>query len=121
MAKTTVAYWNALSHENQARWETVKGLEGIAEAITLAIDEVTGDYSRLTRFLPGADTSAFGPQVHSYPEEVLILEGNLYDATFDRWLTVGDYASRSPGEAHGPFRTKSGCIVFEVSYPSQGT
>ncbi len=121
MAKTTVTYWNALSQENQARWEPVNSLEGIAEAITLAINEETGDYSRLTRFLPGADTTALGPQVHSYPEEVLILEGSLYDATFDRWLTVGDYASRSPGEAHGPFRTKSGCIVFEVSYPSQGT
>ena len=121
MAKTTVAYWNALSQANQARWEPVDGLEGIAEAITLAIDKETGDYSRLTRFLPGADTAPSGPQAHSYPEEVLILEGSLYDATFDRWLTAGDYASRPAGEAHGPFRTESGCIVFEASYPSQRT
>ncbi len=121
MPKTTVAYWNPLSQENQGRWEPVKGLEEIAEAITLAIDEETGDYSRLTRFLPGADTTVFGPQVHSYPEEVLILEGRLHDSTFDRWLEAGDYASRSPGEVHGPFRTELGCVVFEASYPSQGT
>ena len=121
MAKTSVAYWNALSQENQDQWEPVDGLEGLAEAITLAIDEETGDYSRVTRFLPGADTTAFGPQVHSCPEEVLIWEGRLYDATCDGWLTGGDYASSPPGEAQGPFRTESGCVVFEVSYPSQGT
>ncbi len=69
----------------------------MVEAITLAIDHNTGDYSRLTRFLPGSDTAPFGPQVHDYPEEVLILEGRLYDAALDRWLTVGDYASRPPG------------------------
>jgi hypothetical protein len=31
-------------------------MEGIAEQVTLAIDHETGDYTRLTRFLPGADT-----------------------------------------------------------------
>ena len=119
MPKTTIPYWNPLSDEGKQRWEPVAGLEGTAEAITLAIDPETGDYSRLTRFLPGADTTASGPQVHDYPEEVLILEGRIHDAAFDRWLSVGDYASRPPGEAHGPFRTDSGCVVFEVSYPSE--
>jgi len=32
---------------------------------------------------------------------------------------MGDYASRPPGEAHGPFRTDEGCLVLEMSYPSQ--
>ncbi len=85
----------------------------------LARDDASGDYTRLTRFLPGADTGALGAQVHDYPEEVLILEGSLYDAAFDRHLTVGDYTSRPPGEEHGPFRTEEGAVVFEVSYPSQ--
>jgi hypothetical protein len=31
----------------------------------------------------------------------------------------GDYASRPPGEPHGPFRTNEGCLVLEVSFPSQ--
>ena len=74
MPKTTISYWNPLSEEGKQHWEPVDGLEGAAEAITLAIDPETGDYSRLTRFLPGADTTASGPQVHDYPEEVLILE-----------------------------------------------
>jgi hypothetical protein len=119
MAKTTTSYWNPLSSEARGRWEPVEGLAGIAEGITVAKDPDTGDYSRLTRFLPGSDTSPVGPQVHDYPEEVRVLEGRLHDAAFDRWLTVGDYASRPPGEVHGPFRTDSGCVVFEVSYPSK--
>ena len=118
MPKTTTPYWNPLSAEAKDRWEPVEGLEGMAEAITLAVDHRTGEYSRLTRFLPGSDTTPFGSQVHDYPEEVLVLEGRLYDAAFDRWLGVGDYASRPPGEVHGPFRTDSGCVVLEVSCPS---
>jgi hypothetical protein len=94
-------------------------MEGVADEVTLAIDERTGDYTRLTRFRPGADTAAFGPKRHDYPEEILIIEGRLYDAAFDRWLTVGDYASRPPGELHGPFRTDCGCVVLEMSFPGQ--
>ena len=119
MAKTTTPYVNPLSLDGTHRWEPVVGLEGIAEAITIAIDPDTGDYSRFTRFLPGADTTPYGAKVHDYPEEVLVLEGRLYDAAVDCWLTVGDYASRPPGEPNGPFRTEEGCVVFEVSFPSE--
>ena len=121
MPKTNRTYWNPLSAEHQAEWQPVEGLEGIAEELTLAIDEDTGDYTRLTRFAPGADTTPFGSKTHDYPEEVFIIEGRLHDAAFDRWLTKGDYASRPPGEAHGPFRTDEGCLVLEISYPSQST
>ncbi|MGD8317998.1 MAG: cupin domain-containing protein, partial [Myxococcales bacterium] len=100
-------------------WQAVEGLEGMADELTLAIDEQNGDYTRLTRFAPGTDTSAFGSKSHDYPEEVFIIEGSLYDAAFGRWLRKGDYASRPPGEAHGPFRTEEGCLVLEMSYPSQ--
>ena len=65
----------------------------------------TGDSTRLTRFRSGADTGAFGPKSHLYPEEILIVDGRLYDAAFDRWPAVGDYASRPPGEVHGRFTT----------------
>jgi hypothetical protein len=119
MPKTARTYWNPLSPEHSAEWQPIEGLEGIAEELTLAIDEQTGDYTRLTRFAPGADTAAFDSKSHDYPEEVFIIEGSLYDAAFDRWLTKGDYASRPPGEVHGPFRTDEGCLVIEVSYPSQ--
>lgn len=119
MSKSTATYWNPLSSENQPSWTPVEGLEGMAEEVTLALDEETGDYTRLTHFLPGADTTAFGPKSHDYPEEILVLEGSLFDAAFDQWLSKGHYASRPPGEKHGPFRSESGCTVLEISYPSQ--
>jgi hypothetical protein len=40
----------------------------MVEELTLSIDPATGEYTRLTRFLPGADTSAFGGKSHAYPE-----------------------------------------------------
>jgi hypothetical protein len=91
----------------------------MAEELTLSIDDATGEYTRLTRFLPGADTSPFGAKTHPYPEEVFIVSGRLHDAAFDRWLEAGHYASRPPGERHGPFRTDVGCVVLEVSFPNR--
>lgn len=49
----------------------------------------------------------------------MIIEGRLYDAAFDEWLEVGEYASRPAGEMHGPFKTDIGCVVLEMSFPSQ--
>lgn len=114
-----MTYWNALASENRARWSPIQGLEGQAEELTLSLDPDTGEYSRLTRFLPGADTARFGEKRHGYPEEVLIVSGRLYDQAFDLWLEAGHYASRPPGEAHGPFKTDVGCVVFEVSFPQR--
>ena len=118
MPKTTETYWNPLLSENMHRWQPIAGLEDIAEEVTLAIDEKSGDYTKLTRFKPGANTSSFGAKSHDYPEEIIIIEGRLYDMAFDKWLEVGDYASRPPGEVHGPFKTDTGCVVLEISYPS---
>lgn len=119
MAKTTAAYWNALNPDSKHRWKAVRGLEGIAEEVTLSIDNETGEYTRLTRFHPGADTSAAGSKSHAYPEEVFVVAGRLYDAAFDTWLETGHYCSRPPGETHGPFRTDVGCIVLELSFPNK--
>ncbi|MCB2184436.1 MAG: cupin domain-containing protein [Desulfobulbaceae bacterium] len=119
MPKTTVTYWNPLSNKNNNKWIPIKGLEGIAEELTLSIDENTGEYTRLTRFFPGADTSAFGGKSHEYPEEVFIVSGRLYDQAFEKWLEIGHYASRPPGELHGPFKTDIGCVVLEVSFPNK--
>ena len=57
MPKTTATYWNTLGSESNERWKPVKGLEGIAEEQTLSINEETGEYTRLTRFHPGVDTT----------------------------------------------------------------
>jgi hypothetical protein len=119
MSKSTITYWNPLAPDQQTRWTPVKGLEGMAEEITLSIDPVTGEYTRLTRFLPGADTSAFGEKTHAYPEEIFIVSGRLYDQAFGCRLEAGDYASRPPGERHGPFKTDVGCVVLEVSFPNR--
>lgn len=119
MAKSTVTYWNPLTGENRGQWASIQGLEGMVEELTLSVDPVTGEYTRLTRFLPGADTSSFGGKAHLYPEEVFIVSGRLYDAAFDRWLEAGHYASRPPGERHGPFKTEVGCVVLEVSFPNR--
>ena len=113
MAKSTSTYWNALAPDAQARWTPVKGLNGMADELTLSIDDETGEYTRLTRFHAGADTSEFGGKSHAYPE------GRLYDQAFDMWLETGHYASRPPEEVHGPFRTDVGCIVLELSFPGR--
>ena len=119
MTKSTTTYWNALAPQTRDRWTPVKGLEGVAEELTLSFDEETGEYTRLTRFLPGADTSAFGGKSHPYPEEVFIVSGRLYDKAFEMWLEAGHYASRPPGELHGPFKTDVGCVVLEISFPGR--
>lgn len=119
MAKTTTTYWNPLEVESDKSWDPIAGLEGMAEELTLSIDEITGEYTRLTRFLPGTDTAAFGGKSHTYPEEIFVVAGRLYDAAFDMWLETGHYASRPPGEVHGPFKTEEGCVVLEVSFPNK--
>ena len=121
MAKSLATYWNALAPESAGRWTPIRGLEGMAEELTLSIDPVTGEYTRLTRFHAGADTTAFGGKVHTYPEEVFIVSGRLYDMAFDLWLECGHYVSRPPGEVHGPFRTDVGCVVLELSFPNRTT
>lgn len=100
MPKTTVTYWNPLGAENKEKWRPVKGLEGMAEELTLSMDEDSGEYTRLTRFHPGADTTLFGGKSHPYPEEVFIVSGRLYDKAFDIWLETGHYASRPLGHSH---------------------
>ena len=121
MAKTTTTYWNPLTVENERRWTPVEGLVGMAEELTLSMDARTGEYTRLTRFHPGADTSPFGGKSHPYPEEVFIVSGRLYDRAFDLWIEAGHYASRPPGEVHGPFKTDVGCVVLEVSFPQRAS
>jgi len=119
MTKSTITYWNPLIPSNDKEWQPVEGLETIAEELTLSIDSSTGEYTRLTRFHAGADTTSFGEKSHEYPEEIFIVSGRLYDQAFDMWLETGHYASRSPGEIHGPFKTEEGCVVLEVSFPNK--
>lgn len=122
--KTTTTYWNPLAPDQDSQdppglWQPIAGLETMAEELTLSMDTDTGEYTRLTRFHPGADTSEFGAKMHTYPEEVFIVSGRLFDEAFGLWLEAGHYASRPPGEVHGPFRTDKGCVVLEISFPGR--
>lgn len=106
MAKSTTPYWNTLSSGSRERWTPVKGLEGMAEELTLSIDDGTGEYTRLTRFLPGADTPRFGGKTHLYPEEVLVVTGRLcgnHASTLVHWPNASDGVQWSilPGRLEG--------------------
>ena len=118
MPKSTHGYFNALQAENEGLWEVLEDSDGLISFYTLSVD-TNGDYTRLTRFKAGADTTHFGAICHTYPEEVMIMSGRLYDSAVDRWLEYGEYASRAPYAIHGPFKCEIDCVVLEVSFLSQ--
>ncbi len=91
------------------------GVEGVNEQI-LSYDPDTRDYTRLLRFDPGGDASSSGKLVHDFWEEVYIISGDLTDLTLQETFTEGMYACRPPGMWHGPFLSKSGCLLLEIRY-----
>lgn len=100
-------------HAPTAQWRPISGrAEGISELI-LASDPDTGDYTRLMRFEPGADSSANGVLTHDFWEEVYIVTGDLTDLRLDETFTAGMYACRPPGMAHGPWRSEQGVLMVE--------
>ena len=117
--KTTAIYWNPLDPRNAGKWEDIAGAGGNLKQLTLAIDEETGDYTRLTWFRDGYHTGEFGSKSHPYPEEIFVVSGRLYDEAFGMWLEPGFYASRPPGEVHGPFKAEGDVLIYENSFPSQ--
>jgi hypothetical protein len=104
-------------------WETPLGYpSGIKQKILATdIDEAkkTGSRSRLLRFDPGVFTTT--PFMHDHWEEVYLVSGDL---------TVGNdaqgrggepfkaytYACRPPGVSHEPFKSETGCLLFEIHY-----
>ena len=121
MGKTTSPCWNPLAPEQAHRWRWIEGLEGQVQELVLGEDPATGEITRLTRFLSGANTTAFGGKAHPFFEEIFIVAGRLFDAAFGLWLETGHHASRPPGEVLGPFRTDgAGCLVLDVSFPQRG-
>ena len=120
MSKTTVNYWNPLTSQEQGVWQIVEDSNRKIEQLILAKDLISGDFTRLTRFKAGADTTSMGAQIHDYPEEIFIISGRLYDKTFEMWLESGHYASRPAGEKHGPFYTDTECIVSRLLIPKSG-
>ena len=117
--KSTCAYFNPLDSSYSDKWEEVEGSSGNIFQLTIAEDKETGDYTRLTKFKNGYSTEIFGAKSHDYPEEIFIVSGRVYDKAFSQWLEIGTYASRPPGEVHGPFKAEGDVLIMEMSYPSQ--
>jgi len=104
-------------------WETLPGYpDGIEHKILAgSLDERgrRGNRSRLLRFAPGAFTTA--PFVHDYWEEVYLVAGDLIVGSDARGeggtpFAANTYACRPPGIRHGPFKSKTGCLLFEIHY-----
>ncbi len=110
-------------------WDTPAELPpGIKQKILASdLDEnsKTGSRSRLLRADPGVYTTA--PLVHDHWEEVFLISGDLIignDAQGNggKVFRAPAYACRPPGVYHGPVKTETGCVLFELHYyDEQGT
>ena len=72
-----------------------------------------GARTRLLRFEPDAFTTV--PFEHEYWEEVFLVSGDLTVADREHFKPF-TYACRPPHVPHGPFRSKTGCLLYEVHY-----
>ncbi len=106
-----------------AGWSVPPGYpEGLEHKILAgSLDEKgrRGSRTRLLRFQPGVYTTA--PFVHTYWEEVYLLSGDLTVGNDETGaggtpFEPGTYACRPPGAKHGPFKSNTGCLLFELHY-----
>ena len=104
-------------------WVTPPGYpSGIQQKILASdLDETKkmGSRTRLLRFAPGVYTTK--PFVHEYWEEVYLVSGDLTVGNDEKGeggtsYAPNTYASRPPGAYHGPFKSKNGCVLFEIHY-----
>lgn len=104
-------------------WHVPSGYpEGIEQKILAgALDESvgTGSRTRLLRIHAGIYTTQ--PFVHDYWEEVYLLSGDLIvgndgDGNGGERFSPNTYACRPPGTPHGPFKSETGCMLFEIHY-----
>ena len=84
-----------------------------ARSIQQALEEA------VLRFDPGAYTTA--PFVHDHWEEVYLVSGDLTvgnDAQGEGGenFLAPTYACRPPGVSHGPFKSETGCLLYEIHY-----
>jgi hypothetical protein len=93
-------------------WRPAPGFPaGVWEQIISGGDD-EGVTTRFLRFDPGAGNDRV--VTHDFWEEVYVVSG-----TFEcggRSYGPGSVAVRPPGMPHGPFRSATGCLNFEVRY-----
>ncbi|HWV54250.1 MAG TPA: cupin, partial [Pseudorhodoplanes sp.] len=68
---------------------------------------------------PGEYTTA--PFVHDHWEEVYLMSGDLIvgnDANGNggERFVAPTYACRPPGAVHGPFKSETGCLLYELHF-----
>lgn len=78
-----------------------------------------GFRTRLLRFQAGGFTTE--PFVHDHWEEVYLVSGDLIvgnDKQGNGGVKFGPntYACRPPGAFHGPFKSETGCLLYEIHY-----
>jgi hypothetical protein len=104
-------------------WETPSGYpSGIQQKVLASdLDEMRkmGSRTRLLRFEPGVFTTK--PFVHDHWEEVYLISGDLTVGNDERGeggekFPADTYACRPPGAPHGPFKSDTGCMLFEIHY-----
>jgi hypothetical protein len=102
-------------------WQPVSGYPTTITQLVLSdnLDAATGTGSRTRLVRWQAGTLLPAPVVHDYTEEVLVIEGDLVvgcDASgaggevFEPY----SYACRPPRTPHGPFTTRTGCLMLEI-------
>ena len=104
-------------------WQTPPGYPpGMTQKVlTSDLDEEkkVGSRTRLLRIESGA--FSIEPFVHDHWEEVYVIEGDLIvgnDANGEggEQFQAPTYACRPPGVHHGPFTSKTGCLLYEIHY-----
>lgn len=113
---------------SDAAWVSPEGYPPGFRHLVLAsdLDESgkSGRRSRLMKIEPGSyTTKAF---VHDHWEEVFLFEGDLVVGSDEQGqggeqFHAPTFAIRPPGVAHGPFATRTGCIMFELHYYAPGS
>ncbi len=110
----------------ESGWEVPEGYPDRMEQKILSgsLDEEakTGSRTRLLRVGAGVFTTE--PFVHEYWEEVYQLTGDLLvgvDSQGQGGESFGPntYACRPPGAPHGPFKSETGCMLYEIHYFDQ--
>ena len=104
-------------------WETPPGYpEGFKQKILASdLDEAnkTGSRSRLLKLAPGTYSTV--PFIHDHWEEVYLLEGEMIvgndaQGRGGERFQAPTYACRPSGVYHGPFKSETGCMMFEIHY-----
>ena len=88
------------------------------------LDEEGGHGHRTRLLIIEAGTFTTEPFVHEYWEEVYQLTGDLLvgvDSQGQGGESFGPntYACRPPGAPHGPFKSETGCMLYEIHYFDQ--